>query len=65
MKRRLILCALAALLSLSALASRPASASACVNSCDPFECDEYCRWRGYAGGFCQIRLCDSYCLCWN
>lgn len=65
MKRRLALCVLATLVSLGALASRPASASACANTCNPFECDESCRERGYQGGFCQIRVCESYCLCWN
>lgn len=63
MKRRLVLCALGILLSLSAIASRPAAA--CANTCNVFDCDAACRQRGYLGGSCTISLCDSRCLCYN
>jgi hypothetical protein len=64
MKRRLVLCALATLLSLSTLASRPASAGCTPRACNFSECNEYCIWLGYSGGLCDIDLCESHCHCY-
>ncbi len=61
--KRLILCAVAALLTAGALASNPSPAFACVMDpqCDPFDCQASCVATGHHTGTCSS--CTGRCTC--
>lgn len=60
--KRLVLCALAILLTSGALVgSRPAHACVVNPDCDPYTCEDACIRGGYAGFFCN--KCNGVCHC--
>jgi hypothetical protein len=58
--KRLILCAVAVLLTSGALATRPANA--CIVDPDCSDCSDNCVFSGYNGGICNT--CTGHCTCY-
>jgi hypothetical protein len=59
--KRLILCAVAVLLTAGALASGPAFACTSDPQCDPFDCQLNCAATGHHTGTCST--CTGRCTC--
>jgi hypothetical protein len=59
--KRLVLCALAVLLTSGALATRPAFACVADPVCDPWDCQDMCVATGHHIGTCNT--CTDQCRC--